>query len=335
MISNPHFLRYAIAVLGAAAVVAACSSTSTGIDETPTADGPDVSLFLEGALVANVTQETCRLSGGAQATCHKITVVGLPVDHGVGPFCPPTTSATADEGGVWFDGAGLYDIDGDFIEGLSSLYGDANWKLYDDDGKVKITDTKEAFEGAARPNVAPQYQNHCVEGRLEWLPGGQPIATTVLIPTRPVFASTPAANLRLLGVTLNGARIDGSAPVRDILRAYTIAAFDDCGGHFNPIEGYHVHASMGCSGIEVPGHGLHFAYALDGHAIFTAIPEGSTAADTDTCGGHDHNDLGYHYHASPAADNAVLRCLRGEFVAAVGQGPAQGQRGPRRPSRRQ
>lgn len=312
-------LRCAFLALAGAVVIAACSDDAaspvaptpgTGVPEA-TAAGPDIGLFLGGALSGSAATEPCTLSGGTQATCHRITVVGLPVDHAVGPFCPPTTSSTAAEGGIWFDGDGLYDLDGEFITGLAALYGDDNWRLYDEDGNVNITDTPEAFEGAARPNVAPEYRNHCVEGRVEWLPGGQPVAATVLIPTSPVTAAVPAYDQRLLGVTLNGARIDGSAPVSAILGAYTIAAFDDCGGHFNPVEGYHVHASMGCSGIEAGGHGRHFGYALDGFAIYTTD---ASAGDLDPCGGHQSDALGYHYHAAPAAENAVLGCFTGEFV---------------------
>ena len=298
-----------------APVPTAEDSTAVASTEAPESDGPDISLFFDGALAESVTTEPCTLSGGAEATCYRITVVGLPVDHAVGPFCPPTTSSTAAEGGIWFDGVGLYDLDGEFIKGLSSLYNDDNWLLYDEDGNVNVTATQEAFEGAARPNVAPQYQNHCVEGRIDWLPGGQPVTTTVLIPTSPVVADAPALNALPLGVMLNGTRIDGSAPVDAILRAYTIAAFDDCGGHFNPFEGYHVHASMGCSGIEVEDHGLHFAYALDGYPIFTVLPDDqTTTSDLDECGGHHSDALGYHYHAAPAAENSVLRCLTGEIV---------------------
>ncbi len=313
-------LRCAIPALSAAAfVAAACSGDAltptapSGVPAAPglTAAGPDVSLFLSGALARGVTTEPCTLSGGTATTCYRITVAGLPVDHAVGPFCPPTTSSTAAQGGIWFDGAGLYDVDGEFITGLASLYGDDNWRLYDENGNVNVTNTREAFEGAARPNVAPEYRNHCVEGRVAWLPGGQPVTTTVLIPTRPVAAAAPTSNARFLGVTLNGVRIDGSAPVRDILSAYTIAAFDDCGGHFNPFEGYHVHAAMGCSGVEVAGHGRHFAYALDGYALFTPV---AAANDLDRCGGHDSDLLGYHYHAAPAAENLVVRCFTGEIA---------------------
>lgn len=317
MNANPFFL---LALCGTASIIGCNGDNGTAPEATPTnpTTAVDISLFFDGALAEEVTTEPCTLSDGTETTCYRISVVGLPVDHPVGPFCPPTISSTAAEGGIWFDGDGLYDIDGEFIEGLSALYDDDNWLLYDEDGNVNITDTQEAFDGAARPNVAPEYQNHCVEGRLEWLPGGQPVATTVLIPTSPVVAAAPNFNAQPRGVTLNGVRIDGSAPVSAILGAYTIAAFDDCGGHFNPFEGYHIHASMGCSGIEVAGHGLHFGYALDGYAIFTAL---EAASDLDQCGGHHSDALGYHYHAGPAAENSVVRCLTGATVNNASAGP--------------
>ena len=317
---KPFFLCCAILALSGTAFIMGCNGDNGTSTEAAPVSSPDISLFFDGALAEDVTTEPCTLSDGTEATCNRITVVGLPVDHAVGPFCPPTISSTAAEGGIWFDGVGLYDIDGEFIKGLAALYSDDNWLLYDEDGHVNITDTQEAFDGAARPNVAPEYQNHCVGGRLAWLPGGQPVTTTVLIPTSPVVADAPALRAPLLGVTLNGVRIDGSAPVRDILRAYTIAAFDDCGGHFNPFEGYHMHASMGCSGIEVEGHGLHFGYALDGYAIFTALAEEATS-DLDPCGGHHSDALGYHYHAAPAAENSVVRCLTGAIANDTSAGP--------------
>ena len=43
---------------------------------------------------------------------------------------------------------------------------------------------------ATRPDVDPALQNHCVEGRMEWLEDGEPVPTTVLIPTTPVMADS-------------------------------------------------------------------------------------------------------------------------------------------------
>jgi len=61
-------------------------------------------------------------------------------------------------------------------------------------------------------------------------------------------------------------RIDGCLRGDAILSAYTIAAFDDCGGHINLVDGYHLHGAHGCSevGETVDGERPVFVYAMDG-----------------------------------------------------------------------
>lgn len=284
-----------------------------GMAADPAADGVDTDLFFDGALAEDVTTEDCSLSDGTSTTCYRITIVGSPADHEIGPFCPTTTDTDASEAGIWFDGDALYDLDGAFIQGLAELYDDENWLLYDDGGQVNVTDTAEAFEAAARPNVAAEYQNHCVEGRIEWLDGGEAVQTTVLIPTSPVVAASTSRPRGDLGVTLNGVTIAAAAPVDAILGAYTIAAFDDCGGHINPVAGYHLHGAVGCGEVEVEGHANIFGYALDGFGIYSPYDEdGLEYTGLDDCGGHMTVGLGYHYHASAAAENSVIGCLSGE-----------------------
>ena len=129
-------------------------------------------------------------------------------------------------------------------------------------------------------------------------------------------------------------RIDVSAPVDQILGAYTIAAFDDCGGHFNPTEGYHLHGAVGCSevGDAADGDTPQFGYALDGYPVHSPLAEDDADdADLDVCNGHTTASAGYHYHANPAAENQVIECLVGQTVAsddaavgAPGGGPGGG-----------
>lgn len=302
-------------------------------DEVVTSSvGLNIDLFFEGALAEDVTTEECTLSDGAVTTCYRITVAGYPVSHDVGPFCPSTIFEGAEAGGLWFDGNAIYDIDGAFIIGLAELYHDDAWQLFDEDGNVFVTDTAEKFEGAARPDVDPLLQNHCVEGRLEWLANGEPIPTTVLIPVEPVAANSPAAPRGNLGVTLDGVVIAQSAPVDAILGAYTIAAFDDCGAHFNPFEGYHLHGAVGCSELAVATEGdtPMFGYAMDGYPIHSPLDD-HDEADLDACNGHTTEATGYHYHANHAEKNQVLECLIGQIV--VGEaggdgGPPAGAGGP-------
>ncbi|MGI9614819.1 MAG: YHYH protein, partial [Acidimicrobiales bacterium] len=178
----------------------------------------------------------------------------------------------------------------------------------------------EEFDGAARPDVDPSLQNHCVEGRVEWLENGEPITTTVLIPVEPVLADAAATTRGNLGVTLDGVVIAQSAPVDAILGAYTIAAFDDCGGHYNPVEGYHLHGAVGCSEVgEVSeGETPMFAYAMDGFPVHSAL-DNADSADLDGCNGHGTDELGYHYHANSAEKNQVLECLIGQTVDGGGR----------------
>ena len=308
------------------------SATDTVSDGSSSATAVDVGLFFDGALAEEATIEDCTLSDGTETTCYSITVAGYPASHDVGPFCPATITDSADEGGLWFDGEGLYDLDGQFFVDLPTLYGDDNWQMYDEDGNIYVTETAEEFEAAARPDVDPSLQNHCVEGALEWLENGEPITTTVLIPTEPVAADTAAAPQGNQGVTLDGVVIAASAPAEAILGAYTIASFDDCGAHFNPFDGYHLHGAVGCSEIDgtTDGDPAMFGYALDGYALHSPFEDESAeeAAGLDECNGHTTDADGYHYHANNAAENQVVECLIGQTVTGAADAAGGGPGGP-------
>ena len=315
---------------------ATASTATTPVDESgdgvTSTSGVDVALFFDGALAEDVTTEDCTLSGGVETTCYRITVAGYPVSHDVGPFCPETITDSAEDGGIWFDGNGVYDLDGQFFVDLPTLYDDDNWQMYDEDGNILVTETAEEFEAAARPDVDPSLQNHCVEGALEWLENGEPIATTVLIPVQPVAADTASAPQGNQGVTLDGVVIAASAPVDAILGAYTIASFDDCGAHFNPFDGYHMHGAVGCSELDTEvadGETAMFGYALDGYPIHSPLDDdAAAAADLDECNGHTTEAAGYHYHANNAAENQVVECLIGQTVATAAGAAGGGAGGP-------
>lgn len=274
-----------------------------------------------------VTEEACTLSDGSSSTCYKITVNGYPSDRtSLGPFCPSSTSVTNnDEVGVWFDNGVLYDLTGDFIENLATFYSDSSWRLYDASGNVNVTDTQTSCEGAARPNVEAQYQNHCVQCEISYYAEGGTgtgVSTSFLIPKTPVPRSTAGSiGTEGVGVAFNGVKIDAAAPTQAILGAYTIAALDDCVGHINPVSGYHYHgANHGngtCPGIDAEGdgHGGAFAYALDGYAIHAMLDSsGNEETDLDSCRGHSDTTRGYHYHTAGPGENAFIGCFRGETV---------------------
>ncbi|MEM9489317.1 MAG: YHYH protein [Myxococcota bacterium] len=323
------------ALLTALVLFSACSSdddsddTDSGSeDDSTTQEVLEPSDFLSDALAAEMTVEPCTLSGGTETECYRITVVGAPVDHSVGPFCPRNLSDTEQDVGIWLDGSGqVYDLTGEFIRGLDDLYGgtygDGAWLFYDEaSGAVNYTATQEACEAAARPDVDEQYQNHCVECLPEYYTDLEEM--TFLIPIQPVpAASTVEIEFRgKVGVTLNGVELDPPAPVTEILGARTIAAFDDCGGHVNPAGGYHYHAALGCSEsvVQEDGHSGKFGYAMDGYAIYAQLDgEGVEPGDLDECRGHFDSVRGYHYHAASPGENMFLGCFRGETGSVDGE----------------
>ena len=129
-----------------------------------------------------------------------------------------------------------------------------------------------------------------------------------------------------INVTLNGATLSGSADMTAILASYTIAAFDDCGGHINPALGYHVHGTAGCSdvGEAVDGETAPFALAIDGHLVHGPHDD-ADGVELDECNGHTTEELGYHYHANSLEQNATLTCLTG--LTAEGQNAGGGPGG--------
>ncbi len=335
---NKNVKISAIASL-AAAVIAFAGLNIFSSDETAAdlgAPGVLVANFLEGSLTKAITTEDCTLSNGDETKCYRIEVTGSPVDTKIGPFCPESTSSTAEVSGIWLDGEKMYNADGQFIMDLSTIYKDVKWKLYDDSGKVKVTDTKEAFQGAARPDVQEAYKYHCVEGTWEWTETTKPVPTSILVPVTPVLASATSSPRGNLGVTINGLVISASAPVDAILGAYTIAAFDDCGGHFNPTAGYHLHAYTGCEGIEYESHIDNpnaetkiIGYAMDGVAVFAPLSSKSTIK-LDECNGRTTAKDGYHYYAQSAEKNLVVKCVKGLTAVdplAASEGPG-GQGAP-------
>ena len=331
------------AVLAAILIVAGFTASQTFLAGSSTpqplgAQGLVASNFKDGALSQPIVEEACTLTDGTETTCYRVIVTGTPVDTVIGPFCPETTSTSAANSGIWLDGSNIYDADGQFILDLSTIYGDAQWRLYDESGKVNVTDSKESFQGAARPDVLDAYKYHCVEGRFEWTNTGAAVPISILVPVTPVKASAPVSTQGAdLGVTINGLVIAPSAPVQAILKAYTIAAFDDCGGHFNPIEGYHLHAFTDCKGISYDAfiddsnaETRLIGYALDGVAVFAPLAHDSTI-QLDECNGRTTEKDGYHYYAQAPELNQVVKCYMGLLAVdptSQQQGPPGGGPGP-------
>ena len=164
--SKLSLFKSILVLAGSALIFSACSGTSSNSVASDSASdlgapGVVATNFLEGSLTKEITTEDCTLSNGDETVCYRIEVTGSPVDTKIGPFCPETTSSSAEEAGIWLDGEKIYNADGQFILDLSTIYEDVKWKLYDDSGKVAVTDTKEAFQGAARPDVRSAGRRNC------------------------------------------------------------------------------------------------------------------------------------------------------------------------------
>ncbi|MCR8725181.1 YHYH protein [Frigidibacter sp. ROC022] len=287
--------------------------------------------FFETAdVVAGPDLVDCTLSGGTETTCFSITVRPDPKTYTPGPWCPTNVSDGAEAGGIWFLEGEAVDVDGAFIASLAEVYGDSNWQLFDPEtGAVRYTGTLEACEAAARPDVDPAYRNYCVQCLPEYMP--EDTSVTYVIPLHAVPAERPSpTNLGGAGLARNGVRLDGPAPVDAILGAYTIAPFDDCGGHVNTHVGYHYHAVTDClsdAAAELDGageaaiHGGQIGIAMDGHAIFPhLLADGSAPEGLDECYGHEAEGLTYHYHAGAAGSNQILGCLAAETGCTLVEG---------------
>ncbi len=275
-------------------------------------------LFEEADVVSGPEEVDCRLSDGAETTCFRITVRSLPKDRQTGPWCPTAVTDGPENAGIWLEGGAVHDADGSFMASLAEVYDDPNWSIIDPEtGAVNFTETAEECAAAARPDVDPALQNHCVQCLPDYVEQG--LATTYTIPLDPV-ASDAAPDMRRggSGLALDGVKLDGPAPVGAILGAHTVASFDDCGGHINLAEGYHYHAVTGCQeeagvALEAVAAGLFPAMdapligiALDGYPVLAH--EVSVVATLDDCGGHPV-DGAYHYHAGASGSNRILGCF--------------------------
>jgi len=271
----------------------------------------------------------------------------------MGPWCPDNISDDASAGGIWLENGKAYDVDGVFIKNLATFYDDDTWQMYDENGSVYVTKTEQDCINAANPNVGKEYENFCVECLPSYVTA---VSQSWLIPITPVKQDKPAFFSRgprggggkgrpkgpppgrpdgtrkerpggpperggnnipsTRGVALNGVQFSAPAPVNNILGAYTLAPFDDAGGHINVHQGYHYHAATGV-GFSVPqddGHAPLIGYALDGHGIYAQLDEnGIQPGDLDDCRGHYDDSRGYHYHVDAAGNNNFINGLHGAY----------------------
>ena len=279
-----------------------------------------------------ITTVPCTLSDGTETDCYQIITSSAPSDHQMGPWCPENISDDATAGGIWLEGGEIYDVDGAFVENMAAFYNDANWQMYDANGAIYITETEEDCINAANPNVGDEYENFCVECLPSYVAD---LTQTWLIPITPVAQTTatlfstagggppggPGTNApSTRGVALNGIEFSAPAPTDNILGAYTLAPFDDAGGHINVNQGYHYHAAT--AGItdrhviaQEDGHSALIGYALDGYGIYELEDvEGNVPSELDELRGHTDDIRGYHYHVDQAGSNNFINGLKGAYA---------------------
>lgn len=301
-------------------------NTDTNDTGTDTVLDVDQSLFLADGSALTITTVACTLSDGTETTCYQFVTKSNPSDHEMGPWCPDNITDTDVAGGIWLESGEVYDVDGDFIQNMASFYNDSTWKMYDDNGNVFKTETLEDCINAANPNVGAEYENFCVECLPSYVTD---LSSTYLIPVTPVKLSTPVSfgmmgppgmgnnGPTTRGLAFNGVVFDAPAPTDAILGAYTLAPFDDAGGHINTAAGYHYHAATGVSKKveQADGHASMIGYAMDGYGIYAFLDAGGNeAVDLDDCRGHYDEVRGYHYHVDYAGNNNFINCLSGAYA---------------------
>ena len=153
---------------------------------------------------------------------------------------------------------------------------------------------------------------------------------TFTLPANPVKGagaiSLPTRNPNLIGTSIYGIPIFSSvnAEGTDI---YTAGEkFDKCYGHPNMNGWYHYHVFGSCV---ASGTSVLWAYALDGFPIYGPTDSGSSSepADLDACRGHEHGNLGYHYHSKDPSrmdGNYVIACFMGSQLGSWVNGSTSG-----------
>ncbi|AXT54580.1 YHYH protein [Aquimarina sp. AD1] len=267
--------------------------------------------FISENIIDSIKKEMVELNG-IKTLCYVIKTNSQATEHEMGPWCPRHIEDGMEKAGIWFKDDKVYDVSGHFISKLNEFYSDDKWKLYREDGTIKVTDTEEGCLAAAKPQVEEKYHNYCVECLPEYF---KDQITTFVIPVTPKYIKTTQNFGRGgIGIAFNGVKYDPPAPTHAILAAHTIAPLDDHGGHVNPHGGYHYHAVTGSTKeiTQTNSHSSMIGYAIDGFGIYGLIDKkGNKSENLDECGGHFDDERGYHYHAGEPGGNQIIKCLHG------------------------
>ncbi|WP_340154750.1 hypothetical protein [uncultured Winogradskyella sp.] len=181
----------------------------------------DPSLFIKESLLKDIITEERTLADGTKALCYIITTASQPTEHQMGPWCPTHINDGKDKGGIWFKDDKVYDVDGHFIANLKDFYNDEEWALFREDGSIKVTETQDECEAAARPDVDEKYHNYCVECLPKYY---KEKVSTYVIPVKPLYLeNSNSLGGNGIGLAFNGVNFEAPAPTHAILAAHTLA----------------------------------------------------------------------------------------------------------------
>lgn len=302
---------------------ASCSKSRQTVDTTAIVMKVESANFLTGGLSEPITVVSRTMSNGSTVDCYKIVSKSTPPDHAMGPWCPSNISDDKSKGGIWLENGNVYDVDGAFVKNLASFYNNTTWQMYNTStGAITKTLTQADCQAAANPNVGAAYKNYCVECLPSYV---STLTKTIYIPVTPVKLTSPisfgmgpgSSGPSIRGIAFNGVVFDAPAPKNAILGAYTLAPFDDAGGHINMGAGYHYHAATGLSKkiVQADGHAAMIGYALDGFGMYERLSAGGTEyTDLDASRGHSDATRGYHYHVDKAGANNFINSLAGPYA---------------------
>ncbi|HQR94244.1 MAG: phospholipid-binding protein [Bacteroidetes bacterium 24-39-8] len=301
----------------------ACSKKDQTVDTTALVVKVESANFITAGLSEPISIVSRTLSNGSTADCFKIVSKSTPTDHSMGPWCPSNITDDKSKGGIWLENGNVYDVDGAFVKNLATFYNNTTWQMYNTStGVITKTLTQADCQAAANPNVGVAYKNYCVECLPSYV---STLTKTVYIPVTPVKLTAPisfgagpmSSGPSVRGIAFNGVVFDAPAPVNAILGAYTLAPFDDAGGHINIGAGYHYHAAMGVSKkiAQTDGHAAMIGYALDGFGMYERLSaSGTEYTDLDASRGHSDTIRGYHYHVDKAGANNFINSLAGAYA---------------------
>jgi len=97
--------------------------------------------FIAENIIDGIQKQKVELHG-VETLCYVIKTNSRATEHQMGPWCPRHIEDGKEKAGIWFKDGKVYDVSGHFITNLDEFYSDEKWKLYREDGTIKVTETE-------------------------------------------------------------------------------------------------------------------------------------------------------------------------------------------------